>query len=396
MKKASILIVEDEGIVLMDIENKLKSLGFSVAGSAYSGEEALEKAMEHHPDLVLMDIKLRGEKDGIETAQQIRSYMDIPVIYLTAFGNEEMIERAKVTEPFGYILKPFNERELSIAITMALYKHRMEQKLRKNERWLEAALKCIGDAVVITDNAGNIKTMNTVAEGLMGRRVEKVIGRDLADMFEIIDEKKGVSAENILGRAIESGINIGPEKHVLVAKDRTKRPIEASSIPIRDDDGKVSGGVMFFRDISKETSVEDKIKSYALNLESVADKKIKSLERSEENYRNIVENSRDGIGRTNFADGKIVSVNPAYCRLTEYEPEELIGKTTLSIGIWVNPEKREEMAAVLKKKGTIRDFEFDIRTKSGIIKTVNFTGWVICDDEGVPVETEGIYRDITE
>ena len=134
MKQTKILIVEDEGIVAEDIQSRLQHRGYKVVGKAVSGEEAIQLAEDEKPDLVLMDIRLKGEMDdGIEAARQIRTRFDIPVIYLTAYADEDTIQRAKLTEPFGYLLKPFEERELHTAIEMALYKHKMEKKLRKSE-----------------------------------------------------------------------------------------------------------------------------------------------------------------------------------------------------------------------------------------------------------------------
>ena len=128
MKKAHIYIVEDEALVAKDIENSLTNMGFAVAGTANSGEKALVDVEENRPDLVLMDIKLKGELNGIETASKIRSLFNIPVVYLTAHANEEMLQKAKLTESFGYILKPFEERELGSTIDMVLYRHKMERK----------------------------------------------------------------------------------------------------------------------------------------------------------------------------------------------------------------------------------------------------------------------------
>ncbi|MBW2204117.1 MAG: response regulator, partial [Deltaproteobacteria bacterium] len=113
MAKAEILIVEDDGVVARDIQNRLENLGFEVYAIVPSGEKAIQKAKEDSPDLVLMDIMLKGEMDGTVAAEQIRSQFDIPVVYLTAYADKGVLERAKVTEPFGYIIKPFEDRELN-------------------------------------------------------------------------------------------------------------------------------------------------------------------------------------------------------------------------------------------------------------------------------------------
>ena len=137
MANEKILIVEDEGIVILHIRKALESLGYRVAGVATSGDDAVAKATETRPGLVLMDIVLKGRSDGINAAEKIRELLNIPVIYLTSHADEGTLERAKVTEPFGYIVKPLRERDLRIAIEFALYKARAEEELRKASGNLE-------------------------------------------------------------------------------------------------------------------------------------------------------------------------------------------------------------------------------------------------------------------
>src|SRR3990172_7549496 len=137
MKKATIMVVEDHAITAEDIEKRIKRMGYDVSSVVSSGEEAIKKAEEDKPDLVLMDIKLQKDKmDGIEAASQIRSRFNIPVIYLTAYSDERTLERAKITEPYGYITKPFNDREIHSNIEIALYKHNAEQELNKQREEL--------------------------------------------------------------------------------------------------------------------------------------------------------------------------------------------------------------------------------------------------------------------
>src|SRR5512145_1928453 len=124
-RMTSVFIVEDEAIVADDLRETLTSLGYSVAGIAKSGELALQKVAETHPDLVLMDIHLAGPMDGIDAAGRIHERQEIPVIFLTAYADKALLERAKQTEPYGYIIKPYDERGLQSAIEMAVYKHRM-------------------------------------------------------------------------------------------------------------------------------------------------------------------------------------------------------------------------------------------------------------------------------
>lgn len=278
MSNSRILIVEDEGIIAKDIQSTLTRSGYSVVGIASSGEEAIKKAMEIHPDIVLMDIVLEGAMDGVEAAEYIRDHFDIPVVYLTAYSDDTTLQRAKITEPFGYILKPFQEKELYTTIEMAIYKHTMQGKLKESEQWLATTLKSIGDAVIAVDTGKLITFMNPVAEALTGWKQEEAIGKPLKDVFKIINEKTGKQADDPVAKVLREGVIVGPANHtVLIAKDGTKRPVDDSGAPIRDDKGKIIGVVLVFRDIT-----ERKIA-------------VEQLRASEERHRSVVDNINVGI-----------------------------------------------------------------------------------------------------
>lgn len=131
MPKISVLVVEDESIVSKDIQHSLKKLGYSVVGAASTGEKAIDLALSANPDIILMDIMLKGDMNGIEAADEIRKTCSIPVIFLTAYADESTLSKAKITEPYGYILKPFKEIDLHTTIEMAIYKHGREQEVLK-------------------------------------------------------------------------------------------------------------------------------------------------------------------------------------------------------------------------------------------------------------------------
>ncbi len=252
MSDAKILIVEDEGISALDIQQRLISLGYTASDIVSSGEEAVKKAEETSPDLVLMDIMLPGEIDGVIAAEQIRASFDIPIIYLTAYTDEATLQRAKVTEPYGYIVKPFKERELHIAIDMALYKHKMERKLKESEKWFATTLRSIGDAVITTDKNGLITFMNAVAEGLMGWKLEEVLDKKLSEIFNIINRDTRLPVENPVTRVLLEGFIVGLANHtILIAKNGTETPIDDSAAPIKDDKGNIIGIILVFRDITE-------------------------------------------------------------------------------------------------------------------------------------------------
>ena len=159
MAKTSILVVEDESIVAKDIQNSLKKLGYSVPSLENTGEDAIDAAGQHRPDLILMDIMLKGDISGIDAAGQIKKRFQIPVIFLTAYADESTLNKAKLTEPYGYIIKPFKEIDLHTSIEMALYKHGKEQEIRK-ERDLYSAIvldKSVENCIFVKSNSRLIK-----------------------------------------------------------------------------------------------------------------------------------------------------------------------------------------------------------------------------------------------
>ncbi len=282
MSDARILIVEDEGIEALDIQQRLRSLGYPTPEFVFSGEEALRKAEETSPDLVLMDIMLHGEIDGVATAEQIKSRFGIPVVYLTAYADEDTLQRAKITEPYGYIVKPFRERELHIAVDMALYKHRTERRLRESEKWLATTLRSIGDAVIATDGNGLVTFMNPVAEQLTGWGLEEASHRELTEVLNIINMNSRARAENPVARVLEEGFTVGLANHtLLVARDGTEIPIDDSAAPIIDDRGAIIGVVLVFRDVTERMRAEA------------------ALRESEERYRALAERLRELDDRKN-------------------------------------------------------------------------------------------------
>ncbi|MFX0095771.1 MAG: response regulator, partial [Candidatus Hodarchaeota archaeon] len=151
--------MEDEKIIAMDIQNSLENLGYSVPAIVSSGEDAIKKAAEINPDLILMDIRLEGDIDGINASEQIQANFNIPIIYLTAYADDQTLERAKITEPYGYILKPFEERELYTVIEMAFYKHKAEKKIRESEAKFRSLFHNANDMFFLNEieEDGNLK-----------------------------------------------------------------------------------------------------------------------------------------------------------------------------------------------------------------------------------------------
>lgn len=258
MSKASILIVEDEAIVAENLTSKLARMGNHVAGIAAKGREAVEMALELKPELILMDINLRGDLDGIQAAQAIREQQDIPVIYLTAHSDPVTLDRAKLTGPFGYILKPFEMRDLETQIELALHKHQLERKLRDQREWFQVTLSSIGDAVIATDEDGKINFLNGVAEELTGWSTTEAAGRPLKDIFHIIEEQTRKPGEDPVQRVMQTGTVVGLKTQtLLLRRDGREVPIDDSGAPIRDEQGRIIGVVLVFRDITERRQIQD-------------------------------------------------------------------------------------------------------------------------------------------
>ncbi|MDZ7261538.1 MAG: PAS domain S-box protein [candidate division KSB1 bacterium] len=375
---AKVLVVEDENIVAMDIQNTLKKLGYVVTAIASSGEEAIQKAAETQPELVLMDIVLKGSMDGVAAAEQIRARFNIPVIYLTAYADEDTLQRAKITEPFGYILKPFNDRELHTAIEMARYKHNLEKKLTENQRWLATTLKSIGDAVITTDTGGYITFMNPVAEALTGWKQDEATGSPLNEVFHIISEETGEPVRNPVARVLQEGVIVGLGNHtILIAKDGRKIPIDDSAAPIKDDRGNITGVVLVFHDITERRQAEEALRETNARLNT------------------LIEAIPDVIYFKD-AQGRNLTVNKAFEQLTGLEKPQILGKTDAQL---FPPELAQQCRRsdeeVIKRRQPIRAVEHTTNDKGEPVyfETIKCP---LLDDQGNIRGLVGVSRDITE
>ena len=264
-EKIRILIVEDEGLIARDIENMVKNAGYEVCGVVQTGEEAIERAEACHPDLILMDIILHGNIDGIKAAEIIRERCGLPVIYLTAHTDETTLQRAKLTEPLGYTLKPVEQKELTTVIEMALYKYKMEIKLREREQWLGTILQSIGEGVVATDRAGNITFMNPVAEKLTGWRQQESINMPLSSVLHLVDEEEGklirVSIPELLSDPVGNPLN----GTVQIVNYEQKVPVELNATLIRNAKDGASGLVLVLYDLTERKRYEEKLRYNAVH-----------------------------------------------------------------------------------------------------------------------------------
>ena len=276
---SKILVVDDERIVAQDIIECLEGMGCDVCDTALSGAEAIEKANIHRPDLVMMDITLQGEMDGVEAATAIRQRYDIASVFLTAYSDPTILARAKACEPAGYIVKPFEEAGLRSTVEIALYKIQVDRRVRENEKWFHTTLMSIGDAVISTNAAGEVRFMNRVAIELTGWTEEQASGRHIEEVFPIFHENTKERVPNPLLRALKEGRSCGLDPlTILVRPNRTSIPIDDSAAPITTAEGEITGAVLVFRDVTATRAAELEVQRHQEHLEELVEARTSQIQ----------------------------------------------------------------------------------------------------------------------
>jgi diguanylate cyclase (GGDEF)-like protein/PAS domain S-box-containing protein len=373
MNKARILIVEDEIITAMDIEQRLVSLGYEVVGRAATGETAVAKASELQPDLVLMDIHLKGGMDGIQAAEQIRSRCPIPILYLTAFADSETLQRAKVTEAYGYILKPFEERELAVNIEIAIYKHRMERRLWDSEARLQAIFDAAFDGLFLIDLQGRYVDVNPAGCSLTGYTREELLAADFRLMLHPEDVTGPIEQEKIL-----SYLGPGSQEIHLRRKDGAEVWVEfALSLLHLSGQEYILGTV---RDITARKRAEAELRE------------------SEERYMLAAQGANDGLWDWNLSDDCIY-YSPRWKSMLGYQDSE-IGNRPADWLDRVHPDDqihlRMELAAHLKGQTQHFESEHRIQHKDGAYRWVLTRGLAVKNENEVAYRISGSQTDITD
>ena len=252
--KKSILVVEDEGLIAADIRYQLERLGYEVPAAASTGEEALRLARETAFDLVLMDIHLKGGMDGIAAARALKEELQTPIVYITAHADQDTVNRATVTEPLGYIVKPVTDADLRSAVQIALYKHEMERKLRTSEAWLATTLRSVGEGLIATDTSGEIVFMNPVAEQLTGWRAPDSLGHLLMSVLALFHESDGRPAANPIFD-LADGVR---RDYVLISLAGVTSHVEVECFENRSTDA-LLGAIVAIRNISARREMEARL-----------------------------------------------------------------------------------------------------------------------------------------
>ncbi len=291
MSKAGILIVEDSFIVAYHLQKTLESEGYHVYGILDAGEKALQFLEHTKPDLVLMDIMLNGEIDGIQTAGVIKTRFNLPVIYITALTDKDTIQRAKITEPYGYLTKPFEDREIFTVLEMALYKHDIESRLRKSEEKYYATVRAMSDALVIVDSQFNVTYLNTAAESLTAVQLETAIGKSITEILPLQNDTTLDFPVNpiqcVLGKEVNTlqvGLSLRLKNKLIPIGDGTISTIT-------DKRGEQIGYVLVFKDLTEKVE-------HARLLREFENTRVAALIEGQEKERSrIAKDLHDGLGQ---------------------------------------------------------------------------------------------------
>jgi diguanylate cyclase (GGDEF)-like protein/PAS domain S-box-containing protein len=307
-----VLVVEDESVVAMDLDGQLRDMGYKVCGCVDNGRDAIDRARTDHPDLILMDIVLKGDTDGIAAAGQIAQELHIPVLFLTAYSDDDTVERAAGAWPYGYLTKPFQSRELRAGIEVALRKADVERRLRDSERWLAAVLRGVGDAVIATDAAGRVGLVNPAAERLLG--MTDVQGRVAAEVVRLRDPDRDAAltlAPDAPRAAGRDGSASRPA--LLVTADGALVPVDYTVGTVDDEAGRLCGLAIVLHDVRERAAAQER------------------LARSEHRFRGAFDNAPLGLALIDRSN-RFVRVNRALCRLLNAEAGQLVGVDQAAFG----------------------------------------------------------------
>lgn len=345
-KAARILICEDEVILAKDLADSLKDLGYEVAGKASSGEDCIRLAEETRPDLILMDIDLKGEIDGIEAAEQIRARMDIPVVYVTVYAEKDLLEKATHTGPYGYLSKPVGFLELKSTVEMALFKHKADRQLRASEVKFRSLVEQIPAIVyeAACDQSSTKVYVSPHVESLLGFSQEDFVADpDLWGKMLHTDDRARVMAD--LSKRRESGETFVSEYRMIARDDRT--------IWFRDEARVVCDGI----------GQPPCVQGVMFDITDLK-KSEEALTESEERFSKSFVNNPAGLTIVHMDTNRVLEVNDAWTKIFGYSREEAIGRTTMELGIY-DAETYRKIMEEIRVKGQVRNVEVTVKNRTG-------------------------------
>jgi PAS domain S-box-containing protein len=272
---AQVLVIEDEKVVALDLKNSLTKMGHQVLRMVDTGEDGIKSAAAQCPDVALVDIRIKGNIDGIQTAKVLREKFDVPIIYLTAYADAETIARAKCTTPSGYLIKPFRIEELKSALEIALYRQDIDLKQKQREKWLTTSLKSVKDAVITVNRDGEITYINPSAESLTGYVQADVIGKKLVDVMPLVNTQTREKVQTPTVRVLKESKEVTLPPHTSLIGNKSEQVIE-NTASIVDEAGELAGAVIVFRngtetdEMQQQVALTDRLNSLGTLVSGVA------------------------------------------------------------------------------------------------------------------------------
>lgn len=316
-----IMIVEDEIVVAMEIRAKLSARGYEIVGIFSDGDRAVQEAQQVRPDLVLMDIMLAGNTDGIEAARLLYE-LGIPVVFLTAYSDETTLQRAKLSEPYGYLLKPFSAAELHTTIEVALHKHRKERKARQAVNCFSETVELVGGAVIVTDERGIIRHMNSLAEALTGWKEVHAQGKSLRELCSFAStDKEHFSLDALYGRLRVPGWKVKALPVTMVARSGEHIPVELT-VSCLDDHMNGTTVIWGLRETTPQESDDQDWFSQAVNLHIAAQLALSKgkVKEAETFCRRALALFEDHLGRS---DPRTIALVETIRQLSTADPEDI-------------------------------------------------------------------------
>ncbi|UKO98274.1 diguanylate cyclase domain-containing protein [Nostoc sp. UHCC 0870] len=257
MHPRKILVVEDERLLAFNIKHSLQKLGHNVLEITDSAEKAIKNVADHHPNLVLFDICLSREINGIQVVDIIQNNFHTPVLYITEYSQYIQLHKHQLSQPFSYILKPIRETDLHLSVEMAVERYQSHRKLQIEKQKMEAIINSMGCGVVVTLTDGCIQMMNPIAEKLTGWQQNEAVGKDFTEVLSLVDQDMDELIKNLAKQSIQAGevVNL-PENCILIAKEGQEIPVGDNIAPIHDRDGSITGAVLLLQDITQRKLTE--------------------------------------------------------------------------------------------------------------------------------------------
>ena len=373
MNRPRILVVEDESIVAIDLSHTLTSLDYKVVATVGTGLDALRVVEKELPDLVLMDIQLRGELDGIDVAEQVRNAYHIPVIFLSAYSDAKTLARAKLTEPYGYIMKSYDHNDLHSTIEMALYRHEIERKVIKSEKLLSTTFAGISDGIFLCDTEGKVQLANLAAQKIAGLVSDEIKGSFINNLPLMVENVFNELLDNPFSISGFSSLKTKVSGRYFLETRTGRFPVLCTVTPMIEENDNLTGYLFFLRNIDEEYRMQE----------------------MQSRLASIVETSEDAIiGST--PEGTILSWNNGASTLFGYDIKEVSGKNLSILVPEFYPNEIPEMLDRICNGENVDHYETLRKRKDGGVLDMSVKISPIRDGHGNLIAVSLIARDITK